>query len=470
MQERRTSTRKIGIVGSGHAGLVAGHALVQAGHDVTLYSDRTAEQWLHGSRPTGAAARFVSALSYERSLGLAHWEAFAPRGYGAHLTLCPSADNRLLTMTGRSPTYFQAIDLRLQSHRWMTDLAAAGAEIVIDKIDVSRLDAIAARHDLVLVATGRGALAELFPRNPERSHYDTAQRNLAMVIVTGAPQSIEGVPFLGARFNILAPSGEMVAVPYYHRDHGPTWCVCFEAKPGGPMDRFAGCTSGHEVLAAARQIFHDLMPWETAWAADMELADADGWLVGAVTPSVREPVGVLPSGRVVMPIGDTAIAVDPIAGQGANLGNKLVQHVVAAIAAAPTATFDAAWMTATFEPFWAEHGAPGVAFTNSFLDAPTAATQLMLIAQCGSDGAGDSPHQRIADAMFENFVDPRRLTPAFLDRRVAHKVIAELSGHSWLRQLIAGAARVGAGQVRRVFGTGPAYVAMPEDEAPSRAA
>jgi 2-polyprenyl-6-methoxyphenol hydroxylase-like FAD-dependent oxidoreductase len=53
----------------------------------------------------------------------------------------------------------------------------------------------------------------------------------------------------------------------------------------------------------------------------------------------HDPVGRLPSDRVVMPLGDTAMALDPITAQGANLGSKQVRHVVAAIAADPEATF-----------------------------------------------------------------------------------------------------------------------------------
>lgn len=450
--------RRIAIVGSGQTGLLAAHGLARAGHEVTLYSDRSASQWLHGSRPTGTAARFELALTYERELGLSHWEDVAPKGRGLHITYCPERGNRLVTMTGRAATYFQAIDLRLQSHRWMNDLEAAGARIIVEKVDPERLDAIAARHELVLVAAGRGPLAELFPRHAERSVYDKPQRKLAMAIVTGAAQSVPGVPFLPVKFNILAPYGEVFWTPYYHRDHGPTWNLVFEAKAGGAMDRFEGCTTGEQVVDVAKTVIRELMPWEAEWAADIELADPDGWLVGSVTPTVREPVGRLPSGRVVMPLGDTAISLDPIAGQGANLGNKLARHIVAAIAAAPDARFDAGWMTDTFETFWADHGAATIALNNVFLEPMTAAGKLLLISQCGSDGASDSPKQRIANAVFENFVDPRRITNALIDKRAARKLIAELSGHSWRRQFFGGALRIGMGQLGRMFGTGPAHV------------
>jgi 2-polyprenyl-6-methoxyphenol hydroxylase-like FAD-dependent oxidoreductase len=102
--------RKIAIVGSGIVGLIAAHALRRHGFDVTLYSDRTAEQWLNESRPTGTAARFDMALSYERELGLNHWDNVAPRGEGVFLTFCPKLHNQLIRLIGRAPRPFQAVD------------------------------------------------------------------------------------------------------------------------------------------------------------------------------------------------------------------------------------------------------------------------------------------------------------------------------------------------------------------------
>jgi hypothetical protein len=75
-----------------------------------------------------------------------------------------------------------------------------------------------------------------------------------------------------------------------------------------------------------------------------------------------------------------------------------------------------------------------------------------MISQYGSDGLSDTPKQRIADALIENFVDPRRFTGAFRDMQAARKLVAELSGHSWRREFVSGALRVGSGQLRQALG------------------
>ncbi len=451
------SMRRIAIIGSGQAGLLLAHALVQRGYAVTLFSDRTPEEWLHTCRPTGTAGRFEPALAWERELGIDRWQSKAPPVEGVHLTFCQAPPNRLLTLAGRLPAPCAAIDLRLQSHRWLLDLAERGGDVRYEKVDVARLDAIAGEHDLTVVAAGRGDLCALFPRNEERSVYSSPQRRVTMLIAKGGSMRFEGIPFIPVKFNLFAPWGEAFWVPYYHRDHGPTWNLLFEGKIGGPFDAFQDAKSAEDVLHVARGLVRDYIPWDYEWFKPMEVADDLGWLVGAVTPTVRSPVGRLPSGRVVTGLGDTLVSLDPIAGQGANSGNKMAKNLAEQIVTRGEGAFDEGWMTRTFERYWERHGAPTVRFNNLFLEPLPDAGKQVLLAQYGSDGKRRDVPQKIADAFAANFEDPARCTDVIDDTESARAFIREHAGSHWLLPLLRGAAGVARGQVRQALGLEPGH-------------
>jgi hypothetical protein len=153
-----------------------------------------------------------------------------------------------------------------------------------------------------------------------------------------------------------------------------------------------------------------------------------------------------------MAIGDTAQSLDPIGGQGANNGNKMVRVVVEEIVAREDRPFDADWMRATFDRFWDRHRWIET-FNDTLLEPLTPAGRLLLISQVGSDGkpGNTSPEQRIADLFIENFDDPMLLTDAFHDRDRARAVIRETFG-STVRPLARGGLRIGRAQLRQRTG------------------
>ena len=391
--------RKIGIVGAGQAGLLAAHALVLKGYEVTLYSDKTPEDFLMKARPTGVAARFDMALEFERELGLEHWGDEAPHGQGVHLHFLPKQGNVLVTLLGRLSAPFLAIDVRMQSATWLGELDERGGQIEIGDVSLERLEEIAAGNDLTLVAAGRGEIMKLFPRDEARSTYSEPQRSLAMVNVTNVPMEMPYAPwFRPVKFNFFAPHGEAFWVPWYSKGHQRCWGMLVEAKKDGPFDRFGDCTSGEEVLRRTQQLIREYMPWDTEVFEHAEVCDENAWLVGQFTPEVRQVVGTLPSGRHVMAIGDTAHSLDPIGGQGANNGNKMVRVVTDEIAAREDQPFDADWMRATFDRFWERHRWIEK-FNNTLLEPLTSAGRLLLVSQYGSDAKpdNDSPQQSAAD-------------------------------------------------------------------------
>jgi 2-polyprenyl-6-methoxyphenol hydroxylase-like FAD-dependent oxidoreductase len=452
--------RRIAIVGSGIAGLLTAHGLRRAGHQVTLYSDRTGQQWLDEAKPTGAAARFERALDYDRELGLAFWEGHEAMIRGVALTFCARRGNQLLTLNGRFRGPAVAVDVRLLSERWMVELEKRGGRVVVGKIGMEELETIAAQHDLTVLAVGRADLCRIFEPHSGRSVYTRPQRNLHMAILRGRPAQAPGESLKTVRFKVIQPDGEMFWMPYLHKSGEAVWCMLFEPKPGSRMDRFTGVKTGEELVARMKEVLRDLLPWESAWAEPLTLADPNGWMVGAITPTVRDPVGKLPSGRLVTGVGDTLMALDPIGGQGANNGTRMARHLVNAVNARGDGPFDAAWMTETFESFWEADGRHTVQFNNLLLEPMTAAGRMLLMSQYGSDAVSNSTAQRLADAFTENFNDPRTITPALLDTAVARRTISSLGGH-WTTELLRGVGGVALGQLRQALGKPPGHPAPP---------
>jgi 2-polyprenyl-6-methoxyphenol hydroxylase-like FAD-dependent oxidoreductase len=409
--------REIAIVGAGQAGLQLGFGLLARGYAVTVYSDRAPEEMRNG-RPSGGNFMFDRALSYERELGVNFWDAELEWGEGIHLDFSVERAQRVMTVAGRLTGRGQAIDPRLKSSRWMMEFQRRGGLLVVEHMTVERLERVAAEHELVLVAAGRGELSELFERDAARSVYTAPRRNLFFVVLTGL-RRWPGVDFSAVKFLFTATSGEIFVIPYCTLETSRAYAVLFEAHFGGEMDRFEDVNEADQVIPRAKALLHEFAPWVDDVVADIQLADPLSWSKGTITPTVRKPVGRLLSGKLVMGVADTVVLNDPIAGQGSNAASKMAHFLTERIVAWGDRPFTAEWMQAQFEDFWLEDARHIVAFSNLLLEpVPRAAQQVL-------EAASQDP--TVASRFYDCFDNPQNFWPWIVDEAEAQAFVRRVS-------------------------------------------
>lgn len=389
------STRSAAVIGAGQAGVTAALGLLDAGFDVTLYSDRDQRSLRDDVPATGTALQFGEAIQAEAALGLDSFTARAPRHTGLSVRIAGPDSAELIQFDGHFEGYAGvAVDTRLKVDERLTTFQERGGRFVVAAVTPETLDAIAADNDLTLVATGRGGLSELFPIDRDRTVYDAPQRSLLTVTVTGlghdesvfAHRSTAGGAHSG--FSILAEQGEGWWGPYLHKDAGPSWAFLGWAKPGSEWEkRFAAADSAESAHRIVRELYRDFIDWDLpeVIATEVIAEDPHSWLKGAVRPVVRSGFGHTAGGHPVAALGDTAIAYDPIAGQGAQSGLIQAQRLVAA-AAAHDGAYDGAWLGARYAEFLAARGDAANKVTRLFLgDAELAEIGNQLFAAASVD-------------------------------------------------------------------------------------
>ncbi len=408
--------RKILVVGAGQSGLQLGLGLLSHGYEVTLMTNRTAQE-VRGGKVMSTQCMFASALATERDLGLNLWESEAPRIEGLGVSVAAPDGSRPIDWLGRLDGYAQSVDQRLKMAGWMEAFTERGGQLVVHGAAVSDLDYFASRYDLVLVAAGKGELVGMFGRDVSRSPYDAPQRALAVSYVHGLGPRPEHPGTPAVRCNLVPGVGELFVMPTLTTS-GPADILFWEGVPGGPLDVFDGVKDPAEHLALTLELMKRFLPWEYDRARGVELTDANGTLAGRYAPVVRRPVGELPSGGLVLGVADVVVANDPITGQGSNNAAKCAASYLAGILARGDQPFDRAWMTATFERYW-DYARHVTTWTNAML-APPPEHVLGLI------GAGGQ-FQAVADRFANAFDHPEDLENFFFEPEKTQAYLAGLS-------------------------------------------
>lgn len=375
----------IGIVGTGISGLHLALRLRQSGIDATLYSAQGPDE-IRGGPPLNFVTRFASTREREKALGLTAWESSTFDNAWVHM--CVEAPGGP-SFRARLPRPASSVDFRMYLAALLEEYRRRGGswvrERVADRDDLLRL---AERHELLVVAAGRGALTDVFPRDPARSPYDSAPRHL----VGGLFHGVRSPEEPGMTMHMVPGAGEVHA-PAYHSFTGRVTAVLVEAVPGGPFSAVTDRDHREAPGRFAGELLELLAAYAPALRARIDerefaLTRPVDLMRGAVVPGVRHGWARLADDRYALAVGDAWITNDPITAQGANLGSALAFQLADALREHP-GPYDEAFCRAVSERLWTT-AQPVVDWTNLFVGPPPP--------QVGTLMAAAAADQRVADA------------------------------------------------------------------------
>jgi 2-polyprenyl-6-methoxyphenol hydroxylase-like FAD-dependent oxidoreductase len=380
----------IGIVGTGIAGLHLGLFLRHHGVSATIYADRTPDQQRSG-RILNNVVRFEHTRARERALGVNHWDDIGPSVESIGVWV---GGEHPLAFTGHLSQPASYVDMRLYQATLLEDFATRGGDVVHGAVQAEDLERLSERHDLLVVASGRGSLVELFPRVAEHSPYDHPQRLLSLGFYTGITADPRDVAFA------IAPGqGEVFQTTTYSFDGNQT-ALLFEAIPGGAFDilarmRYEDDPRRFEATALALLREHAPPIYEQIDPAVFGLTRPLDLLQGAITPTVRQGYARLDNRAFAMAIGDVQVANDPLIAQGANTASRSAWILGEAILEG--ARFDERFCQRAAERIWA-YARPVTEWSNFMLLPPPPHIINLLVAA--------AQDQAIADAFADGFANP----------------------------------------------------------------
>ena len=399
----------IGIVGAGVAGLHLGLYLRQHGIETTIYAERTAGQEF-GSRIPALVARVGHTRERERKLGINHWDN--GNNESKHVNVYVAGEQPM-TFHGTVARPLIAVDMRIYLGRLQEDFVARGGHVVAGAVQAADLERLSEQHDLLVVASGRAGLLDVFPRLREYSPFDRPQRLLCVGLFRG----VTLVPST-ASMTFVPGHGEIFEFPIYSFEPNVAG-LAFEGIPGGAFDAVAHMRYEDDPAAfntALLDLLREYAPllYERIDPAKFGLTRPLDLLQGGVTPGVRRGYVQLSNGKYALALGDVQASNDPIIGQGANKASYTAWMLGEAIR--DSATLDEAFCQEMEQRIWA-YTAPIVGWSNAMLQPPEPHMIELLVAAAQNQG--------VADAFVNFFERPQQAWEVMSSQEQTTKFLAQ---------------------------------------------
>jgi hypothetical protein len=403
---------KVAIMGSGISGTMLALRLQQLGVDTTLFCERSPDEIRSGRLPN-TVGRWQHSLSREAILEVNHWD---DERYAVRRVQLAAGPPLSVTFVAELESPLRAVDFRVLLPRWIEDYAERGGKVVVARTPagVADVDALAAGHDVAVVAVGRGSVGDLFPVDPDRSPYSEPQR----LVFAGLFEGLALPDPFGVSFNISPGVGEVFQMPLL-TESGLGTNILIDGVPGGPLAELAAGPIEEETFVS--RLLVELRAHAPAIAARVDegsfrLRGPLDYIQGALTPCVRRAHTLLPSGTLALAIGDAWITNDPLAAQGANLGSHCAWVAAEAIAAG--GPFDRRFGALVEDAMW-EFAGPVSAFSNALL-APPPEHVVKVITAAASN-------QAVANAFASGFADPVSASALLADPAAVDEFLAAVA-------------------------------------------
>ncbi|MCB1410296.1 MAG: FAD-binding oxidoreductase, partial [Rhodobacteraceae bacterium] len=164
--------RKITIVGGGQSGFQLAIGLLQKGYQVRVVQNRDAGDIARG-KVLSSQCMFGDAIEAERDLGIDFWTDTCPPVEGISFVV-PHPEQpgaKAIDWSGRLDRNAYSVDQRVKIPRWMAEFERLGGRLVLKEAGLSDMELYAREDDLVIVASGKGEIGQMFERDAGKSPY-----------------------------------------------------------------------------------------------------------------------------------------------------------------------------------------------------------------------------------------------------------------------------------------------------------